>query len=101
MLAKQTVLILGAGASEPYGFKTGGRQLDWARSLGQPHLIPDTAPLLRTLVPQLQRTLRDTGEGSIDAMLRADSPLLLHAKALMARDLFRVERTLLSQIGSD
>jgi hypothetical protein len=96
MLSKQTVLILGAGASAPYDFKTGRTQLDWARSLNESQLVQETAPFERTRVPQLRATLRGTGERSIDAMLRADSPLLPHAKALMARDLLRSERAIIS-----
>jgi hypothetical protein len=93
VLSKPTVLILGAGASQPYGFKTGQAQLDWARSLDVSVLPTEIGPFPRTLVPQLQSALRNTGERSIDAMLRADSPLLPAAKALMARDLLRAERS--------
>ena len=96
MLSKRTVLILGAGASAPYGFKTGRGQLDWARALGAEALAAHAAPFSRALVPQLNLTLRDTGERSIDAMLRADSPLLPLAKALMARDLLRAERVIVT-----
>jgi hypothetical protein len=95
MLSKPTVMILGAGASQPYGFKTGRTQLDWARSLGDQDLVNDIQPVPRTFVPQLRSTLRDTGERSIDAMLKADSPLLPAAKTLMARDLLRAERNLI------
>ena len=96
MLSKPTVMILGAGASQPYGFKTGPKQLDWARSLGEQNLVNDIKPYPPMFVPQLRSTLRDTGERSIDAMLRADSPLLSAAKALMARELLRAERNLIS-----
>jgi hypothetical protein len=96
MLSKSTVMILGAGASAPYGFNTGRGQLNWARSLEAPNLAIEIEPLSTTLVPQLQLTLRDTGERSIDAMLKASSALLPAAKALMARDLLRAERQTLA-----
>jgi hypothetical protein len=95
MITKNTVFILGAGASAPYGFPTGKVQLDAARSLQVADLILAIAPISRTLAPDLQAALIDTGERSIDAMLRADSHLLPAAKALIARDLLRVERNLL------
>jgi len=93
MLSKSTVLILGAGASQPYGFKTGREQLDWARAT--PDLLDEIKPVIPMYAPQLASVLRDTGERSIDAMLRADSPLLPAAKTLMARDLLRAERRLI------
>jgi len=93
MLKKPTVLILGAGASVPYGFSTGKKQLDDARLLTAGELANRIAPLPRTLAPQITSALHYTGELSIDAMLPADSPLLPAAKALIARDLYRVEFT--------
>jgi hypothetical protein len=88
-----TVLILGAGASVPYGFSTGKKQLDEARMLTADQLRQNIAPESSTRVPALQAALHATGELSIDAMLPATSPILRAAKALIARDLYRVERS--------
>jgi hypothetical protein len=92
LLSKKTVMILGAGASAPYGFSTGKSQLDTARLLSPQQIATEIAPYPAPLAPTLHAALRNTGERSIDAMLPKDSPILGPAKALIARDLFRVER---------
>lgn len=96
MISKQTVLILGAGASAPYNFNTGKTQLDWARNFKVEDLALEILPIPKSLAPGLLAHLLDTGERSIDAMLRRDSEYLPPAKALIARDLLRSERNLLS-----
>jgi hypothetical protein len=92
MLRKQTVFILGAGASAPYQFSTGRGQLNDARTYTAEQLAERFSPVSRKLAPQLLTRLLKTGEPSIDAMLRPDSPLVAAAKGIIARDLFRVEQ---------
>jgi hypothetical protein len=94
MLSKNTVFILGAGASRPYDFKTGRGQLDWARSLGREGIATYIKPCQPMYAPPLYSRLVDTAEKSIDAMLPANSPLLPAAKALIVNDLLRCERNL-------
>src|ERR1700729_459951 len=94
MLSKRTVFVLGAGASAPFGFSTGKKQLDEARTLTPQQVAVKIDPIDAQFATPLLGALNSTGEYSIDAMLPAESPLVPAAKALIARDLFSVERGL-------
>jgi hypothetical protein len=89
MIEKNVVLILGAGASKPYGFPLGQELIDHIMTIGdKPPLLPfDPTELLR-----FQRALKLAGKTSIDAFLeRQDAEFVLIGKQLIAYLLSRYE----------
>jgi hypothetical protein len=89
MIEKNVVLILGAGASKPYGFPLGQELIDHILTMGdKPPLLPiDSGELLR-----FQRALKLAGRTSIDAFLeRQDAEFVLIGKQLIAYLLSRYE----------
>jgi hypothetical protein len=92
MLSKTTVLILGAGASAPYGFPTGWRMLEDARALKVHQIAEMIKPRPSSEAPPLFETLRHTGEKSIDAALEGQPDIREAGKAFIARRLLTDER---------
>jgi len=92
MITTSTVFILGAGASAPYGFDTGGQLLERARRL----TVDQVAEVIRPLPPHgatlLQDALEHTGDLSIDAMLETRGEIQAPGKALIAALLLQQER---------
>jgi hypothetical protein len=88
-----TVLILGAGASAPRGFSTGGELLSQARRAGQSGLEEMIKPVSENYAEALSAAVRGTGDKSLDAMLELRSDLVQAGKALMARVLLNCERS--------
>ena len=89
MIEKNVVLILGAGASKPYGFPLGQELIDHILTMGdKPPILPiDPKELLR-----FQRALKLAGRTSIDAFLeRQDAEFVLIGKQLIAYILSRYE----------
>jgi hypothetical protein len=92
MLDKETVLILGAGASQPYKFPTGRGLLDELRRCTVDQIAEFIKPRPRFEAPPLFTAMRDTGETSIDAVLEGQSDIREAGKTLIARCLLQCER---------
>ncbi|MEZ5513772.1 MAG: SIR2 family protein [Steroidobacteraceae bacterium] len=89
MIKMSTVVVLGAGASVPYGFPTGRELLGLARQYGDQELkklIFD-----RGYHRGLHQALHHTGNASIDAMLEYNSDLVPAGKCLIAALLLKSE----------
>jgi hypothetical protein len=92
MLSKPTVIILGAGASMPYGFPSGEKLLRDARMYPVQQLASLVKPGQPMAVPALHRALQGTLDRSIDAMLETLPKEVVDAgKAYMARTLLACE----------
>jgi hypothetical protein len=92
MLTRPTVIVLGAGASAPYGFYTGGELLNEARRYPAQQFQDFIPPEYRNAAPALHAALTETLERSIDAMLETRPTLMDAGKAFMARWLLQCER---------
>src|ERR1017187_996052 len=92
MLTGRTVIVLGAGASAPYGFYTGGELLNEARKYPPQQFQGFVPPEYRDAAPKLHAALTETLERSIDAMLETRPTLMDAGKAFMARWLLQCER---------
>jgi len=91
VITTPTVLILGAGASAPRGFPTGGQLLAQARSQELYGLAEMIKPLPAAAAPALYEAIAQTGDRSLDAMLEYRSDLIQAGKTLMARALLYCE----------
>ena len=92
MLSKRTVIILGAGASMPYGFPSGEGLLRAGRLYPVDQLPQYILPQYHIEVPAFHRALHGTLERSIDAMLETRDDIVPIGKAFMARWLLEAER---------
>jgi hypothetical protein len=90
-----TVLILGAGASKPRGFPTGGELLAQARAQELHGLVEMIKPAPASSARPLFEAISGTGEKSLDAMLEHRPALVEAGKALMARALLYREESAL------
>src|ERR1700683_290409 len=98
MLKTRPVIILGAGASMPYGFPSGRQMLDDARRLSAWDLSNQVPAEHREGAIALHKALMKTLEQSIDAMLETQPAEVVNAgKDLMARTLLQCERNLREQ----
>jgi len=98
MIRTSTVFVLGAGASAPYGFDTGHKLLERARSLSETDIVNLIAPPMpRSGVPPLLEALVHTGDLSVDAMLETRGNIQAPGKALIARLLLEQERAALQR----
>lgn len=101
MITTPTVLVLGAGASRPYGFPLGGelnkevqQLLDKVRSDGTHCLMMQVAPLVgadRSLLMDFADALRDADRFSVDAFLEHRPEFVLAGKAAIAAALMPYE----------
>jgi hypothetical protein len=95
MLSTKTVMILGAGASMPYGFPSGRELLQDARRKTLADLVTACSPAPRGHAEELHLALRHTLDLSIDGMLETMPPTVVGAgKTLMARLLLQLESRL-------
>jgi len=90
-VSRPTVLVLGAGASMPYGFPSGEGLLKQARILPAEQLANTIRPYTRSLVPLLESAVHGTLDRSLDAMLELRTDLVEVGKAFMARVLLECE----------
>jgi hypothetical protein len=104
MLSKQTVMILGAGASMPYGFPSGRQLLRSAQTYKGPeqmaaYIKPPDRRGIRPLFDALQGTM----DQSIDAMLETLPTTVVDAgKGFIARWLLNCEyRARMNQVRND
>jgi hypothetical protein len=97
-LSKPTVIILGAGASMPYGFPSGESLLREAQSYRDPGKFANFLPFInRASAAQLLKALHATLDTSIDAMLETLSvPIVDAGKAFIAKSLLQREYNLRS-----
>lgn len=91
MIATPTVIVLGAGASVPYGFDTGEGLLNRARRIPLESLADLIQPLPRPGAVPLHDALVHTLDSSIDAMLEPRGDIAAPGKALIARLLLTQE----------
>jgi hypothetical protein len=100
MIVRPTVFVLGAGASEPYGFRTAYRLLDLVYQTGH-----DDTELRRVLVTcgfkdeeiiEFCRRLKGSGQYSIDAFLEREPKYLRIGKATIAFQLLLPEFNILA-----
>ncbi len=102
MIEKQTVLILGAGASAEYGFPVGYRLCEniCRGGCGAPPLPPHQEKIFRQdadrLFQDFRTQLRQSGQLSVDAFLETRPDLVDYGKGVMACELipFENEETL-------
>lgn len=103
MITRKTVLVLGAGASKPYGFPTGAELKDFIcygsyRFAGRDFLRDFDAETLCHLgiapneVDKLTRSLNSSGRASVDAFLESRPDLLQIGKIMIARALLPIEQ---------
>jgi hypothetical protein len=85
MLTKKTVLILGAGASQPYKFPTGWGLLEDLRRYTVDQIAEFISPRPRHEARPLFDALRSTGETSLDAVLEGQDDIREAGKTIMAR----------------
>jgi hypothetical protein len=90
-ISKPTVLILGAGASKPYGFPTGEELFDGVRQLQVHEVSDEISPSQSDHAGPLQLAVRSSLHRSLDAMLERRSELVEAGKAYTARRLLRAE----------
>ncbi len=97
MIKKKTVLVLGAGASAPFGFPTGQGLKD--RVCIQTLLLRDKIQLLETLgfhtdtITRFRRALLHSGRPSVDAFLESREDFLDIGKTAIAVTLLPYETT--------
>lgn len=91
MIKTRTVFVLGAGASAPYKFDTGGALLERARAYTVEQIAQFIQPLPAHGAPPLHDALVHTGDLSIDAMLETRGEIQAPGKALIARFLLQQE----------
>lgn len=96
MITEPTVLVLGAGASHPYGFDTGTALLERARGYHLEALANSIQPLPAMDAPPLLAALAHTLDSSIDAMIEHLPNLEASGKNLIARMLLQQERAALA-----
>jgi hypothetical protein len=97
MITKPTTLILGAGASVPYGFPTGAqlarRIIDTAKAGLSPH---DSSDLLKEfdydIIKQFVDAFGRSGKTSIDAFLEHRTEFIELGKYLIAYELIKCEQ---------
>ena len=90
-------MILGAGASAPYGFSTGGGLLNEARRCSVGQLAGYIPQEFRAAAPALHSALRGTLTQSIDALLETRLDLVDAGKCYMARWLLQYEKNMLDR----
>ncbi len=93
MITIPTTIVLGAGASVPYGFDSGSALLERAREYSLDRLRALIEPYTGQGIRALHETLRLTADTSIDAMLEFRSDLTLAGKTVIASLLLEQERT--------
>jgi hypothetical protein len=92
MISHKTVFVLGAGANVPYGFSTGIRLLEKARSSSIDDLMGNAArQIARSAGRAFSQALTDNMLPSIDAMLEHRRDLWLVGKKVMAALLYAEE----------
>jgi len=93
MLSKQTVMILGAGASMPYGFPSGQQLLRSAQKYTSPEQLSGyIRPADRRGIRPLFDALQGTMDQSIDAMLETlPAPVVDVGKGFIAQSLLQCE----------
>jgi hypothetical protein len=92
MIRQRTVIVLGAGASVPYGFWSGQGLLDEARKYSAEEFSNVLPVRFGGEAPALHRALRGTLSSSIDAALETRPRLVDAGKAFMARWLLQCEQ---------
>jgi hypothetical protein len=97
MLTKPTVIVLGAGASVPYGFYSGLELLNEARRLATEQFVGFIPPEHQGEARALHAALKGTLARSIDAMLEKRLDLVDAGKCFMARWLLQCERNMLAR----
>lgn len=91
MITKPTVMILGAGASMPYGFPSGEGLFNQACRMPLAVLADTIWPAARHFAPPLHLAVRESLDQSLDAMLELRADLVEAGKAFMARSLLLTE----------
>ena len=92
MLSKQTVFVLGAGASVPYGFSTGATLVQKARGLSVDEMHGKVSNQHgRHQMQLIRNALQGNITSSIDAMFEHRKDLWLPLKKLMASLLYEEE----------
>jgi len=92
MIQTPTVLVLGAGASVPYGFPSGKKLKKRILDSG-PKVHEDVGERDEGRFLEFQRTLRHSAQPSVDAFLEHRSELMDLGKALIAHQLIAHENT--------
>lgn len=93
MIRIDTVFVVGAGASVPYGMPTGGELLQTAQALDQQRLTLRLANRFSSdRVEPLWEALADCQDSSIDALLEHRSDLDVEGRTLIASLLLEFER---------
>lgn len=95
MITKRTVLILGAGASKPYGFPLGSELRDEVIKITSNFFygpVFETRGVLRTDISRFATELSQSGFSSADAFLEKRPEWMLIGKAAMAFSLLATER---------
>lgn len=96
MIKKDTVLVLGAGASIPYGFPSGKRLKDEIvqalHPTNQRDQIADLGGFDSSHLEEFFHSLRFSGLTSVDAFLESNSQFLDVGKFMIARTLIPFER---------
>lgn len=96
MIDRKVLLVLGAGASQPYGFPLGSQLRDWVLENGnEPELIQclDTGFDVESHVLQrFVRSLRGSACGSVDEFLEGRRELMKVGKAVIAFRLIQCEK---------
>ena len=97
MIKRKTVLVLGAGASKPYGLPTGLELRGLIRAMRDIQADDMRTPIFEACgvrwadVGTIAQNFRDSGVMSIDAYLEKHAELVEAGKVMMARELCRLE----------
>lgn len=83
MIEQPTVLVLGAGASAPFNFPTGGTLMEFVCDHDIPHAIKDMFPDIPT-INSFREALRLSGQPSVDAFLEKQPQFTELGKAYIA-----------------
>src|SRR5277367_5961595 len=96
MIQRQTTLILGAGASEPFGFPTGYELLRLVIESAHIHPYPGTAhsflDFKNPQIDEFREALQRSGKTSVDAFLEHRPEFIPIGKTVMAMVLIRREQ---------
>ncbi|MBS1727358.1 MAG: hypothetical protein JST51_11605 [Armatimonadetes bacterium] len=100
MIARKTVLVLGAGASMPYGFPSGTGLIRQILALDGKTLIGTDFPRVNDELASLQQKLRDSKPSSIDLFLHLNPRLARIGKVAIASVILQGERRCLTAFTS-
>lgn len=102
MITKKTVLVLGAGASQPYGYPTGNGLMDQVKNYNVEEILKnrDRGPIWGYIIEKFSekqclefyRTITRSGKYSVDAFLEHRYEFVDLGKAIMSYILISFER---------